>query len=686
MKRKYISILILLLTMGFASISTVLFIVGRTSVKRNFEDFDVYFSKAYLNGVTHDEYISSNGKNIDFGINELKTVGEEVVLEYEITNASSQYDADVSLLFDNLNNLNEYLEVTKEDNYDGFITSHGKGTGRITIKLIKPVTEESDVDMNLNLGINAEEKELEDMEEGYTPENPKPNSFSASMIVADEEENPLKDKQIVYKTANGLRYGETDLDGFIYQDNIPEGTMDLYVFDNLNKEEIMNMNEEDVKLNANRSITITTSTYGRQVGNKVILLDVLSKKTSEITLVEIKVDNKVLRKEVDEEKKVIFNIDTDSTVIEILSFGERTLTSEENIYEIQDNLGSIISVIVRNKKPTPPTLTGGNAEFVLDESVRVQIKEEGTATSGVSGYEYIISNSLVSDFTNINVVEKFKDEIIITDEGTHYIYLRTVSNNGTRSAWSNVEVVKIDKSSPVVEIKKTTTTSNSINIEFTATDIYSGIDRINCYYGDNYEYTGAIEGNVCSIKNLNSNKTYKYKICATDKVGNAETCKEGEAGTNEVKNPVITFENINGSTGDYYLSQTAKVNFNIEGIATPTHYIKSTRKGIASANVVASCGSGDTPAEECTPTTTNVIEKNIWYRVEGNINVTYNESYDEYSELVAITYDGLNYSRKATGTIGKIAFMAADLEYQNALAPDVRNVQEALDDLYKRFN
>ena len=82
----------------------------------------------------------------------------------------------------------------------------------------------------------------------------------------------------------------------------------------------------------------------------------------------------------------------------------------------------------------------------------------------------------------------------------------------------------------------------------------------------------------------------------------------------------------------------------------------------------------------------NVIEKNIWYRVEGNINVTYNESYDEYSELVAITFDGLNYSRKATGTIGKIAFMAADLEYQNALAPDVRNVQEALDDLYKRFN
>ncbi|MCX4249023.1 MAG: hypothetical protein OSJ65_04605 [Bacilli bacterium] len=684
MRRKYISILIVLLAIGFASVSTVLVIISRTSVRRNQEDFDVYFSKVYLNGVQHDEFISSNGKNIDFGIQELKNKGEEVTLTYEITNASSQYDADVRVLFDNLNTTSEYLEITKEDNYDGFIQAHSNGTGVITIRLLKPVEDDKDVDLKLNLGVDAEEKELDTVDHDYNPNQPKANNYSTSAIITDENEVKLINKVIVLKTANGLRYNRTDYDGYFYQDNIPEGTMTIYVFDQITKEEVLNMKESEIIASANRNIEITTSTVGRQVGSKMILNDISSRETNTTTIVEIKVDNKIFRKEVDSERKAVFNIDTNSSTVEIISYGVVNLTGENSTYNIPDATGTPIKVEIRNKKPTPPTLTGGSDVYILAENARVTIKTPGTATSGVSKYEYIVSENEITDFTNIPDVNVFEEDVKVTDEGTHYVYLRTVSNNDTRSIWSEVEVVKLDRSSPVIEIKKTVSTSNSIKIEFSATDIYSGIKSLKCYYGNNYETEGTIEGNTCHLNNLISNNIYKYKICAIDNVDNPEACKEGEAGTNEVKNPVITFEDT-GNTGGYFFSQTAKVAFNNEGIATPKHYIKSTRKGIANVNVVGTCGTGDFP-EQCTDGQTTTIEANVWYLVSGDINITYQESYDEYSELLAITFDGVNYSRKSTGTIGKIAFYARDFEYQNSLAPSVTTMQEAIDELYRRFN
>lgn len=684
MKKKYISILIVLLTIGFASISSVLVIMSRTSIKRNQEDFDVYFSKLYLNGVQHDELISSNGRKIDFGIQELKNTGEEVVLTYEITNSSSQYDADVRVLFENLTNASKYLEITKEDNYNGYITAQGNGTGTITIKLIKPVESDTEVNLELNLGVDAQEKELETVKDDYDPGFPKPNNYSTSAIVTDLNEIPLINKLIVLKTANGLRYNRTDYDGYFYQNNIPSGSMTLYVFDDLTKEEALNMKDSEIAASANRLIDITTSTVGKQIGNKVVLNDTFSRKTTETTVVEIKVDNKIFRKQVDNERKAVFNIDTNSSTVEIISYGEVTLTGEISTYDIPDKVSGTIRVEIRNKKPTPPTLTGGSEVYILAESAIVSIKTPGQATSGVAGYEYIVSPNEITDFTNIPDINKFNEDVKITDEGIHYVYLRTVSNDDTRSAWSKPEVTRLDRTSPVIEIKKTVSTSNSIKIDFTAIDAYSGIASLKCYYGNDYEHEGTIEGNTCYLNNLISNNTYKYKICAVDNVSNPETCKEGEAGTNEVKNPVITFEDT-GNTGGYFFSQTAKVAFNDEGIETPKHYIKSTRKGISNVNVIGACGTGDFPGG-CTNTQTTTIDANVWYLVSGDINITYQESYDEYSELLAITFDGVNYSRKATGTIGKIAFHASDFEYQNSLAPNVTTMQEAIDELYRRFN
>ncbi len=58
MKRKSILVLtIILMAIGFAAVSTTLFINGNTDVASNIQDFDVYFSKASLRFCIHVTFV-----------------------------------------------------------------------------------------------------------------------------------------------------------------------------------------------------------------------------------------------------------------------------------------------------------------------------------------------------------------------------------------------------------------------------------------------------------------------------------------------------------------------------------------------------------------------------------------------------------------------------------------------------
>jgi len=93
-KRTSILVLVVILMLiGFAAVSTTLFLSGNTNVASNTQDFDVYFSKTYENGVENDTLIQDK-THIAFET-ELSKIGEEYVLGYEVTNASKQYDTEV---------------------------------------------------------------------------------------------------------------------------------------------------------------------------------------------------------------------------------------------------------------------------------------------------------------------------------------------------------------------------------------------------------------------------------------------------------------------------------------------------------------------------------------------------------------------------------------------------------------
>ena len=98
MKKKGIAIALILMSIGFASIATVLTINGTINYGYDSEEFDVYFSEAILDGVVHNDLIDEGTKkSITFTTKDLSTLGDKSILEYQVMNNSKQYDATVTI-------------------------------------------------------------------------------------------------------------------------------------------------------------------------------------------------------------------------------------------------------------------------------------------------------------------------------------------------------------------------------------------------------------------------------------------------------------------------------------------------------------------------------------------------------------------------------------------------------------
>ncbi len=97
-KKASIVVAILLLAVGFAAVSTTLIINGNTKVSENTDDFSVIFTAASLDGTdVYANVISQDKKTITFETNDLKTLNQTSVLNYEVTNNSANYDAEVQV-------------------------------------------------------------------------------------------------------------------------------------------------------------------------------------------------------------------------------------------------------------------------------------------------------------------------------------------------------------------------------------------------------------------------------------------------------------------------------------------------------------------------------------------------------------------------------------------------------------
>ena len=178
MKKKGILLVVLLLAVGFAAVTTTLFINGTTNIGTNKSDFDVYYSKAKVNGV-EDNTVITDDTHIVF-TQEMKKVGETYVLDYDVTNGSRNYDAELSMT---CTESNEYLSVTNAFDTDTTLPATETRTGKLTIELIKGYVGETTKEVTIECTINANALERNTLSSG-TPANKVFIPFDATNALA----------------------------------------------------------------------------------------------------------------------------------------------------------------------------------------------------------------------------------------------------------------------------------------------------------------------------------------------------------------------------------------------------------------------------------------------------------------------------------------------------------------------
>ncbi len=181
MKKRWILVTILFLSIGFASVTAVLTITGKVNINFDDEDYQVYFSDAYLDNIRHMEFIDNTRKEITFTTNDLTSVGDKSVLKYEVTNNSKQYDAEVSVKC--TPSETEYYQVTND--LKEIINAQSRETGTITIELKKVVLEEKEETFKCDLTINATSRE--DIEESLLCENEKNHTWEFDYTGGEQE-------------------------------------------------------------------------------------------------------------------------------------------------------------------------------------------------------------------------------------------------------------------------------------------------------------------------------------------------------------------------------------------------------------------------------------------------------------------------------------------------------------------
>ena len=163
MKRKsIIAVTILLSAVGFAAVSTTLIINGAAKVSENTDDFSVIFTKATLDGTdVYASVIDDTKKIITFETSDLKTLNQTSVLNYEVTNNSANYDAEVQVNCKVKDNVEaKYTNIKNElENNATLIKAKETLNGTLTVTLNKTATEEVKEEYVCELTFNAVERD-----------------------------------------------------------------------------------------------------------------------------------------------------------------------------------------------------------------------------------------------------------------------------------------------------------------------------------------------------------------------------------------------------------------------------------------------------------------------------------------------------------------------------------------------
>ena len=153
---------ILLLAVGFAAVSTTLIINGKTKISENTDDFSVIFTAASLDGQdVYANVIDDTKKIITFETSDLKTLNQISVLNYEVTNNSANYDAEVQVMCKVKDGAEaKYTSIKNElEGNATKVLAKEVLNGTLTITLNKTATEEVKEEYVCELTFNAVERD-----------------------------------------------------------------------------------------------------------------------------------------------------------------------------------------------------------------------------------------------------------------------------------------------------------------------------------------------------------------------------------------------------------------------------------------------------------------------------------------------------------------------------------------------
>ena len=160
-KKSMLIVAILLMSIGFAAISTTLIINGNAKVSENNEDFSVIFTAASIDGKdVYNSVVDATKKIITFTTSELKTLNQTSVLTYEVTNNSSNYDANVTVTCVPKDGTTaKYTSIkNKLENDATVVKAKTSLNGTLTVTLNKTSTENVTEEYKCKLEFNAVER------------------------------------------------------------------------------------------------------------------------------------------------------------------------------------------------------------------------------------------------------------------------------------------------------------------------------------------------------------------------------------------------------------------------------------------------------------------------------------------------------------------------------------------------
>ncbi len=160
-KKSMLVVAIILMSIGFAAVSTTLIINGNAKVNENTDDYSVIFTAATLDGIdVYDEVTDDTKKTITFKSKDLKKLNDTSVLTYEVTNNSANYDAEVRVICVPKDGTTaKYTSIKNELEGNATVVKANETlNGTLTVTLDKQSIEETTEEYTCSLEFNAVER------------------------------------------------------------------------------------------------------------------------------------------------------------------------------------------------------------------------------------------------------------------------------------------------------------------------------------------------------------------------------------------------------------------------------------------------------------------------------------------------------------------------------------------------